>query len=127
MKTRSVITEDFDDIFAEQEAKIMRDLRVATFSRVIKVNTNTIDVQPVIQEKINTRDGYKYLPLPVIKDVYYLAGQTPKVGDYVVCLHLDRSLGGMNIIEDKTGMVESGGNRHNLNDCIALVVNTGNN
>lgn len=127
-QSMNVETENFELIFETSNKKVMNNLRVATLSRVISVDkdSRTISVQPIVQEKINcdSEDGYKYIKLPVIKNVPYISGNYPKVNDYVVCIHLDRTKSGINLLTDTTSFIESNVNRHNLNDCVAVVINT---
>lgn len=124
----NVETENFELIFEVANQKVMNNLRVGTLARVVSVDKikRTISVQPIVQEKINCNNdvGYKYIKLPVIKNVPYISGQYPKVNDYVVCLHLDRTKSGIDMLTDTTSFIESNTNRHNINDCIAIVINT---
>lgn len=123
-QSEATITENFNVILKNVENNVKRTLRVGTLARVVKVD-KFLTVQPVIMEKVNTKTGYKYLKLPQIKNVPYISGQTPRVGDYVVCLHLDRSKGDLDF-DDKERFIESGTNRHDLNDCVAIVIQSGN-
>lgn len=125
-QSEGVITENFE-VILEQSNKILENrLRVGTLSRVISVDTanRTLIVQPIVMEKINSKTGEKYIKLPEIHNVPYIAGQYPKVDDYVVCIHLDRTKSGIDLLTDITSFIESNTNRHNLNDCVAIVINT---
>lgn len=110
------------------------NLRIATFCIVTKVNNKRIDVKPLVAESIQQLDGEKFLGLPIIKNVPYLnTGYNPKVGDFCVCLTLDRSIVGINkgnyenIDFDneeevkKIPLLNSNGQVHNISNCIALV------
>jgi len=127
-QSMNVNTENFELIFETSNQKVMNNLRVGTLARVLEVNksTKTLSVQPIVQEKINCDNelGYKYIKLPVIKNIPYIAGQYPQINDYVVCIHLDRTKSGIDLINDTTSFIESNTNRHNLNDCIAIVLKT---
>ena len=123
-QSKSVITEDFEVIFNSVMAEVSRKIRCNTLARVIAVNDKLLSVQPIIQEKINTPTDIKYLKLPVIHNVYCIAGQTPNVGDYVACLHFDRGIGEFDLFNNLDGFIESGSHRHDLTDCVAVVLNT---
>ena len=123
-RPKSSFFETISSVFSTFKAEIMRDLRVATFARVTAVSENTLNAQPIVKEKISTKKGYEYMALPELVDIPYLSSQYPKIGDYVVCLHFDRSIDNLDIFNDRENLVESGENRHNINDSIALVVNT---
>ena len=123
-QTEATITESFKAILDSVENNVMRNLRVGTLARVLSVDNKLLSVEPIIKEKINTQSGYKYLRLPIIDSVYCISGQAPKVGDYVICIHFDRGLSGFNLFNDKTGYIESGTHRHDIGDCVAIVINT---
>lgn len=127
-QSMSVNTENFELIFENLNQKVMTKLRVGTLARVISVDYSlkTISVQPIVEEKINANNdkGYKYIKLPVIRNVPYIAGQKPKVDDYVVCLHLDRTKSGIDLLHDTSSFIESNTNRHDINDCVAIVIQT---
>lgn len=121
-----VITENFYVVLETSNKKLMNNLRVGTLSRIISVNRvdRTVDVQPIVMEKINTKSGVTSVLLPEIHNIPYISGQYPKVNDYVICVHLDRTMRGIDLLTDSTSYIESNRNRHNLNDCIAIVINT---
>lgn len=106
------------------KSSIYSDLRVATFCIVTKVDTTKkmLNCKSVVKESINTKNGSEYVEVPEFLNVPYLIGSTPQVGDYCVCIHLDRSIkqfiaNGLN----NNSEVNSDNNRHNIGDCVALV------
>lgn len=108
------------------EKNVSTNLRVATFCLVTSVNTknNTINAQPLIKEKISSNDNdFTYVPLPELINVPYCTNmkEEPKVGDYCICIHLDRSIKGFDNKELKNGDGKSNNNRHNISDCVAIV------
>lgn len=124
-QSNGVITEDFEVIFDELMSEVSRRIRCNTLARVVEVNDKLISVQPIIKEKINTKDGTKFVTLPKISNVYCISNQSPQVGDYVACLHFDRGVGDFDIFNDLDGFIESGTHRHDISDCVAIVINTG--
>lgn len=120
----AVITEDFEVIFDDLISETMRKIRCNTLARVIEVNDKLVSVQPIIREGVNTPEGVKYLKLPVIRDVYCISNQSPQVGDYVACLHFDRGIENFDIFNELDGYIDSGTNRHDLMDCVAVVLKT---
>lgn len=126
MKSLGSITEDFNEVLNSVKKSVMRDLRVGTFARVISVNTSkkTVDVQPIVEEKINTRNGYEYLRLPQIKNIKYAYGCYPKVGDLAICVHFDRGVSGYDFTSSEELYLQSGTERHNINDCVAIIIST---
>jgi len=130
----SVDTENFELIFENLNRKVMNKLRVATLARVISVenvegtNLNTVTVQPIVEEKINcdNDEGYKYIKLPKISGIPCIMGQNPQVNDYVLCLHSDRTMLGINLFDETntTGFIQSTNSRHDINDCVAVVLKT---
>lgn len=125
---QGVITENFEVILETSNKQLENRLRVGTLARVVEIDktSKTLSVQPIVQEKINSNNnlGYKYIKLPIIRNVPYISGQYPQINDYVVCLHLDRTKSGINLLTDTSSFIESNNNRHNLNDCVAIVINT---
>ena len=124
MKSLGSITEDFNEVLNSVKKSVMRDLRVGTFARVISVNTSkkTVDVQPIVEEKINTRNGYEYLRLPQIKNIKYAYGCYPRVGDLAICVHFDRGVSGYDFTSSEELYLQSGTERHNINDCVAIII-----
>lgn len=105
----------------------MNEMRCATFARVTKVNTSKkmLNCQPLVNEKIraNNSDGFIYISLPEFLNVpYFTGGSTPHVGDFCVCIHLDRGISGI-IAQDVNSVVSinCNDNRHNITDCVAIV------
>ena len=124
MKDLGSVTEDINAVLGNIKKSVMRDLRVATFGKVVAVDVSkfTVDVQPLIKEKINTPEGYKYIKLPLLKGVRYINTQNPKPNQFAVCIHFDRSISGFDFSNPE--YIESGENRHNLNDSFAIVLKT---
>lgn len=119
----------------------INNTRCITFAVVTKVNSEstetdnvfytTINAQPIAAERINTRDnGKQYQILPEIYNIPYFLGNTPRVGDYCVLLHLDRSIAGTKIeaqtIKTYDGseltvpIVYNKSKTHDLGDCVAI-------
>lgn len=120
MKQSSAVqTEDFNIVLDGVVSSVMRDLRVCTIARVTEVSP--LCVQPIIQEKINSMNGEKYIKLPELRNIIPAANSELSVGDIVACVHLDRSLGEFNIYTN-SGYAESNTNRHNLNDAVAIPI-----
>lgn len=117
----SQITEDLNSVLIDLKQKTMRELRVATYGRVISINEDkTINVQPVVQETLVTPTGSKLIRLPLLMNIPCVQGQKPEVNDYVVCLHLDRSVKNLDYTDNNSYTVSD--RYHNINDSIAFVV-----
>lgn len=124
--------------YANTQAQInssLTELRKATFCYVTSINEKlcTINCQPVVKESVNSSNGPVFMKLPELINVPYTPN-TPSVGDYCLCIHLDRSIGeilqkrknyvikGKNAItsDDVLKTINSTGRKHGLNDCIAI-------
>ena len=102
--------------------KTMTNLRVATLCRITSVNSDgTVDLQPMVREKISTSNGYSYMKLPLLKNVHTVQGQSFIIGKLAVAIHLDRNIG--NAFSEGVDYIDSGKSRHALTDCIALALN----
>lgn len=123
-QSEATITENFAEILSSIETKVMNRLRVGTLARVLAVNERLLTVQPIIMEKINTPTAEKYIKLPEIHNVYCISGQYPKVNDYVICVHLDKGADDLDIFKTTDKLVRGNGNKHNINDCVAIVIKT---
>lgn len=123
-QSEATITENFAEILSSIETKVMNRLRVGTLARVLSVNERLLTVQPIIMEKINTPTAEKYVKLPEIHNVYCVSGQYPKVNDYVICMHLDRGSDELDIFKETGKLVKENVNKHNINDCVAVVIKT---
>lgn len=105
----------------------MNELRCATFAKVTSVNTQKkmLNCQPLVKEKIraNNDDGFIYISLPEFINVpYFTGGSAPRVGDFCVCIHLDRSITELlNADTDNISSINCNDNRHNITDCVAIV------
>lgn len=92
----------------------------------IKRAKKTIDVQPIVQESrqeynINNKKVEEtYKNIPVICNIPYITSWTPKVDDYCVLLHLDRSIKSLVLGDTNDKELKSNGNLHDLNDCVAI-------
>lgn len=117
----------------------INNTRCITFAYVTRVNgtttenylANTINAQPLVSEQINTQyNGKQYQNLPEIYNIPYFLGNTPRVGDYCILLHLDRSITNATIHEQviKTSdnlelsipIVHNKSKTHDLGDCVAI-------
>lgn len=132
---------------AQVQNNVMTNMRCHTFAKVIAVyvdgkneqqtdeygNTynikrakNTIDVEPIIQESrqkynINNKKVEEtYYPISKICNIPYITSWKPKVGDYCVLLHLDRSIKSLVLGNTNDNQLKSNGNLHDLNDCVAI-------
>lgn len=132
---------------AQVQNNVMTNMRCHTFAKVIAVyvdgkneqqtdeygNTytikrakNTIDVEPIVQESrqkynINNKKVEEtYYPISKIYNIPYITSWTPKVGDYCVLLHLDRSIKSLVLGDTNDKELKSNGNLHDLNDCVAI-------
>lgn len=132
---------------AQVQNNVMTNMRCHTFAKVIAVyvngkndqqtdeygNTynikrakNTIDVEPVVKEyrqkyNINNKKVEEtYYPISKIYNIPYITSWTPKVGDYCVLLHLDRSIKSLVLGDTNDKELKSNGNLHDLNDCVAI-------
>ena len=114
--------------------KIMANLRVATFGRVISFNSErgTVDVQPSIKERISTPDGIREVDIPLITNapVFFMGGATftPQENDLCLLIHVDRSLQEVIANYDttnpetiKTYGQGSSSRKHDLSDVVAFV------
>ena len=132
---------------AQVQNNVMTNMRCHTFAKVIAVykdgkneqhtdnngNTynikrakNTIDVEPIVKEyrqkyNINNKKVEEtYYPISKIYNIPYITSWTPKVGDYCVLLHLDRSIKSLVLGDTNDKELKSNGNLHDLNDCVAI-------
>ena len=135
---------------AQVQNNVMTNMRCHTFAKVtavykngkneqqtdnkgitytVKRAKNTIDVRPLVRESrqkynINNRkieeiyDDFNKIPL--ICNIPYITSWTPKVGDYCVLLHLDRSIKSLVLGDTNDNELKSNGNLHDLNDCVAI-------
>lgn len=132
---------------AQVQNNVMTNMRCHTFAKVIAVyvdgkndqqtdeygNTynikrakNTIDVEPIVKEyrqkyNINNKKVEEtYYSISKIYNIPYITSWTPKVGDYCVLLHLDRSIKSLVLGDTNDKELKSNGNLHDLNDCVAI-------
>ena len=132
---------------AQVQNNVMTNMRCHTFAKVIAVyvdgknkqqtdeygNTytikrakNTIDVEPIVQESrqkynINNKKVEEtYYNISKICNIPYITSWKPKVGDYCVLLHLDRSIKSLLLGNTNDNQLKSNGNLHDLNDCVAI-------
>jgi len=136
----SVLTDliSAQSLYANVEAQIntaLTNLRTSTFCYVTKVDkqSGTLNCKPVVKESINSSNGIQFIQLPELINVPYTP-INPEVGDYCVCVHLDRSIGEIlqkrkkliklkkpaNNSEQLLKSINSSGRKHALNDCIAI-------
>lgn len=132
---------------AQVQNNVMTNMRCHTFAKVTAVYTNgkneqhtdnngntynikraknTIDVQPIVQESrqkynINNKKVEEtYYNISTICNIPYIKSWAPKVGDYCVLLHLDRSIKSLVLGNTNDKELKSNGNLHDLNDCVAI-------
>lgn len=132
---------------AQVQNNVMTNMRCHTFAKVtavykdgkneqhtdnngntynIKRAKNTIDVEPIVKEyrqkyNINNKKVEEtYYPISKIYNIPYITSWTPKVGDYCVLLHLDRSIKSLVLGDTNDNELKSNGNLHDLNDCVAI-------
>lgn len=132
---------------AQVQNNVMTNMRCHTFAKVIAVYTdgknkqqtdeygntynikrakNTIDVEPIVKESrqkynINNKKVEEtYYPISKIYNIPYITSWKPKVGDYCVLLHLDRSIKSLLLGDTNDKELKSNGNLHDLNDCVAI-------
>lgn len=132
---------------AQVQNNVMTNMRCHTFAKVtavykdgkneqhtdnngntynIKRAKNTIDVEPIVKEyrqkyNINNKKVEEtYYPISKIYNIPYITSWTPKVGDYCVLLHLDRSIKSLVLGDTNDKELKSNGNLHDLNDCVAI-------
>lgn len=109
------------------EENTFTNIRNATFCAVTAVNKNahTINAKPVISERLSKDDNsFDYVALPELIDVPYCTNlkEDPSVGDFCICIHLDRGIRGFRKVDLDDGLGENTGlNKHQLNDCVAIV------
>lgn len=124
-KTRIVESNEVNMHYIGQTT--MNELRCATFAKVTNVNTTrkVLNCQPLVREKIraNNDKGFTYVELPEFINIpYFTGGVAPQVGDFCVCIHLDRSISpllGVSVADVTS--VDCNENRHNISDCVAIV------
>ena len=132
---------------AQVQNNVMTNMRCHTFAKVeavyeegkneqqtdeygntytIKRAKNTIDVEPIVKEyrqkyNINNKKVEEtYYNISKICNIPYITSWTPKVGDYCVLLHLDRSIKSLVLGDTNDKELKSNGNLHDLNDCVAI-------
>ena len=132
---------------AQVQNNVMTNMRCHTFAKVtavykngkneqqtdnkgitytVKRAKNTIDVEPIVQESrqkynINNKKVEEtYYYISKIYNIPYITNWTPKVGDYCVLLHLDRSIKSLVLGDTNDKELKSNGNLHDLNDCVAI-------
>lgn len=105
-------------------------LRVATLCKVTSVDQlkGTISAKPLVREKVETSKGvYDYIDLPELENVPFFTGglvsiQIPIVGQYCVCIHLDRGAQGYTENDLQFDEVKNDGvTKHALSECVAFV------
>lgn len=107
------------------EENTSTNLRVATFCVVTNVNkaNKTINAQPLIKEKVSVDDNnFEYVALPELVNVPYCTNMKnePEIGEFCVCIHLDRSINGFTSEELMKGFGKNNENKHNISDCVAI-------
>lgn len=120
--------------FDKLKKNIMANLRVATFGRVLSFNSDrgTVDVQPLIKERIATPNGIIEVDIPLITNapVFFMGGSTfiPQENDLCLLIHVDRSLQEVitnyDITNPETLKTYGQGNssrKHDLSDVVAFV------
>lgn len=109
------------------EKRTMTDLKVATFCVVAEVDEDkkTITARPVVGEKIELAENtYDYAFLPDLVNVPYCTNmkKEPEVGDFCICIHLDRGISGYSAEDILGGKVKDDGiYKHSLSNCVAIV------
>lgn len=120
--------------FNELKKSIMANFRVATFGRVDSFNTDrgTVNVQPLIKERIITPSGIIEVDMPLITNapVFFIGGSTfsPQENDLCLLIHVDRSLQEVinNYDTDNLDTIKTYGQgastrKHDLSDVVAFV------
>lgn len=120
--------------YDELKKTMMSSLRVGTFGRVVSFNSDrgTVNVQPLIKERISTKDGIIEVEMPLMLNcpVFFSGGTTftPQENDLCVLIHMDRSFQELinNYDVNKSETIKSYGQgnstrKHDLSDAIALV------
>lgn len=120
--------------FDTLKKNIMANLRVATFGRVTSFNSNrgTVNVQPLIKERIVTADGIIEVDMPLITNapVFFMGKSTfiPLENDLCLLIHVDRSIQEViNNYDDsnsetiKTYGQGNSSRKHDLSDVVAFV------
>lgn len=114
------------------------NLRTATFCYITKVDSELqiINCRPVVKESITNKTGSSYIKLPEFINIPYMqTNRTPRINEYCLCIHLDRSVQELfskrkdllrqglpaYTTEDLMPHINSNGTKHTLNDCIAFV------
>ena len=147
MINKTSIEESHIGNLAQVQNNVMTNMRCHTFAKVeavyeegkneqqtdeygntytIKRAKNTIDVEPIVQESrqkynINNKKVEEtYYPISKICNIPYITSWKPKVGDYCVLLHLDRSIKSLVLGNTNDNQLKSNGNLHDLNDCVAI-------
>ena len=120
--------------FDTLKKNIMANLRVATFGRVVSFNSDrgTVNVQPLIKERIVTPDGIIEVDMPLITNapVFFIGGATfiPQIDELCLLIHVDRSL--QEVINNydagnpetiKTYGQGNSSRKHDLSDVVAFV------
>lgn len=111
-------------VYKDGENKQQTDNKGITYT--VKRAKNTIDVEPIVKEyrqkyNINNKKVEEtYYPISKIYNIPYITSWTPKVGDYCVLLHLDRSIKSLVLGDTNDKELKSNGNLHDLNDCVAI-------
>lgn len=120
--------------YDELRKGIMALMRVATFGRVVSFNEErgTVDVQPLIKERISTENGIIEVEMPLMQNcpVFFSGGTTftPQVNTLCLLIHVDRSfqelINNYDINNGETIKAYGQGNstrKHDLSDAVALV------
>jgi lysozyme len=116
--------------FDELKKSIFADLHVADIGVITAVDTNTITVKPLIQERIVGSDGKtQWVDLPEIPDTPFLAigSSSPSVGQSVLIIYCDRDFsgwikaGGLNASGTPTTQREEILRSHAISNAVALV------
>lgn len=118
----SVLTEDLFSVISNMIDSKIAATRVATLARISSVDGDSITVKPVIREKIKSPTGYRVVELPEIEGVKFCRNQYPKVGDYVICVHGDKT---PEDFDEESGNAVAGNVSHGYNDVYAFVLDFG--
>jgi len=122
MRDLSMLTEDLFSVISNMIGSRIAATRVGTLARITSVEGDSITVKPVIREKIKSPTGYRIVELPEITDVRLCRNQYPKVGDYVICVHGDKT---PEEFDEEEGTAVAGKVSHGYNDVYAFVLNFG--
>lgn len=101
-----MVDENMCQVMNDNRAEVFRDLRVASQGYVVEVHDKQVDVQLSVADEVEGQ----FIAPPIVKNLFVVGSDMPKVGAVGVILHLDRR----NQIALGNEIIQSGGPAHEI-------------